>query len=133
MDLTEDQKKEIELESKIRGLLREDNGVDVSFVYRDGFVDLITYNPKHGTYFLLDTVETTKKIKHEILHEILEFLKHKIKPKFCFTYEIKWFFDGKFNISYFTGCSLEEVAKKFYYKNNPHDYIIHQAILKPES
>lgn len=133
MDLTNDQKKEIELESKIRSLIREDNGADISCVFKDTCVDLITYNPRHDTYFLLDTVETTKKVKHEILSEILEFLKHKISPKFLFTYEIKWFFDGKFNISYFTGCSLEEVAKKFYYKNNPHDYIIHHAILKPES
>ena len=133
MDLSDDVKREISLEFSIKQLIRSDNGCHASLQFSPEEVKIITYNPRHNTYFLFDTFKTDKSSKCEILEDILDKLKHKIKPFMTLTYKIKWSKDGNFFTSHFEGCSLEDVCKKFYFKNNPHDYIIHSAELMPIS
>jgi len=136
-EISNDLKRDIELESQIRHIIKNDNNADTSLHFRfqeypkPHEIDIITYNPRHKTFFLFDTYTTTTNEKTKILEEILDFLKHKINPSHYFTYKIKWFYDNNFYTSYFNGYSLEDVCKKFYFKNNPHDYIIHSAQLVP--
>ena len=136
-DLSEEDKRVISLESEIRNFVREDNGVEVSFMYNleEGVLDIVTHNPRHGTFFLLDRV-----IYHEgkgnrvaILTKALDSVKQKIKPKFVLIYELTWSHKGESHVSHFSGCSLLEICEKFYYKNNPHDFIIQKVTLRPEA
>jgi hypothetical protein len=129
-------KKEIELETQIRKIIFDDNGAEVSIQYKIADfveVDIITYNPRHNTFFLFDTYKSLIKDKISILEDILNLLKHKIKPTHYLTYKITWLYGGKFYTSHFGGYSLEDVCKKFYFKNNPFDYIIYSAELMPSA
>lgn len=130
-EISEIQKKEISIESEIKRLINCDNGVDVSFQYENDKLNIITFNPRHNAYFLLESI-SNEKTKYETLTKALDLLKHKVNPKFILTYELEWYnkSDEIKHVSHFNGFSLEDVVKKFYFKNNCHDYIIFSAILK---
>ena len=129
--MDEDMKNEIELECKIRKIVRDDNGCEVIIKYDEDNIYLMTYNPRHDTYFLMNSYKYSY-FKSKILNliDVLENLKREIDPKLNLNYEDKWFHKGKFFTSYFSGCSLLDVAKKFYFSNNAHDYIVHNVTLK---
>ena len=141
-----------EAESAIQELIKNDNNCSAHFKYTTmckeernillapNFVqlELVTYNPKHKTHFLLHSLcEKTKLAAANALYKHIFDLKQTLeKPDSGYVnYTIEWGDkkDGKTRYSSFYGVDLEDVVRKFYYGKSKKALNVFNVKLNPIS
>jgi len=140
-----------EAESAIHNLIKNDNNCSAHFKYTDQIseerntilashfikLDLVTYNPKHKTHFLLHSIGAKTKIAalNALYNHIYDLKKTLEKPDSGYiNYTIEWsnkFGDRKTRFSSFYGEDLEDVVKKFYYGKSKKSLNIFHIKLNP--
>tara|TARA_X000000368_G_C22775018_1_gene598882 strand:+ start:66 stop:506 length:441 start_codon:yes stop_codon:yes gene_type:complete len=128
-------------ENAIQQMIKNDNNCSAHFEYHNslGNVELIvvTYNPKHKTFFFLHSlVAPTKKKALSEMYEHIYKLKYTLTKKDSpyFNYTITWYNskDNKQHESSFYGENIQQVISKFYYgKHNKCKDTIYKIILNP--
>ena len=139
-----------EAENAIQELIKNDNNCSAHFNYTDqhsnyknaiiaaNFVqlDIITYNPKHKTHFLLHSLSAKTAIAAlNLLYKHIFELKQTLgKPDSDYVnYTIEWGDKngGKTRYSSFYGTDAEDVVKKFYYGKSKKSLNIFNIKLNP--
>lgn len=123
------------LENSIDTIIQKDNinNTTVTFIYEPGtekVIDLyiITSNPIHANEFLF--YHTWGLTKIEALEKALIYVSKMSHTEYTYTVEWKEK-DSKVVTSYFSGCDMFEVLKKFYHGKNPDKYFIFSIHTNP--
>lgn len=131
------------LKFEISELIRNDNGSYVSFEYNSSptfsrWLDVITYNPRHGQHFLFGRFYMKDLSELEVLEKVRSYIK-KPSVRFQYTtnksYSIKWWNkeQSKLITSSFYGEDIYDVLYKFYCKKKKDSIEIHEISLNPQS
>lgn len=114
-------------EYNILNLIKNDNNCSAHFnyEYKNEAINLsvITYNPKHNTFFLLHTLTSKTKLDclikmYDYIYQLKTSMKEKTKG-FCH-YSIDWYCPDqkKLVTSSFCGENIEQILLKFHYGKN---------------
>ena len=122
--------KRIRLESKIQRLLQHDNGVTSHFDYHIHMnskkntieLNLLTFNPVHDEYMLLNSVFGKSSI--DCLEKMEAYLMQEKFDRTEKSFTISWQKSGDEgeHKSYFRGTSEEQVIQKFLHEKNPEEF-----------
>ncbi len=130
----------------ISELIKNDNNCSAHFKFYGirsngkNKLELVTYNPKTSTHFLLHSIEMeVEELElYEWMHEHVVELKDTLKmgeSRFL-TYQITWWNNSgsnKSETSFFYGTSIRDILNKFYYEKYPESYTIFSMQLMPEA
>lgn len=129
----------------ISDLIKNDNNCSAHFKFYGmrsngkNKLELVTYNPKTSTHFLLHSIEMeVEELElYEWMHEHVVELKDTLKmgeSRFI-TYQIVWYnnIDNKSETSFFYGTSIIDILNKFYYEKYPKSYTIFSMKLMPQT
>ena len=133
-------------EAAIRDLIKNDNNCSAHFNYVHSelekwklalTLELVTYNPKTQTHFLLHKLAGDNKLNLlNEMHDHLFKLKYTLKNKEnnYLSYTISWYNSeaNQSETSFFYGRSLEEILIKFRYQKKTMPTIF-SMVLNPES
>lgn len=135
-------KRQCDLQSHIRTLIRQDNGADCEFFYSTekrndhiNYLTVVTINPKHREMF---TLHQTKGYlsKVECLDEVITYLESINLPESSFIpYKVTWYRRdvGEPNTSTFYVKEMQELLDKFYENKDPINYVIQSITMIPSS
>lgn len=121
---------QIRLQHQIMELLRQDNGVSCHFDYHINPVsddetiklNLLTYNPRHNEYMLLNMVKGSSAI--DCLQKMLSFIEGMMKQTQLYSFTIRWKrknHDQQF-VSYFRAPDEKSAELKFLHEKDPDAY-----------
>ena len=136
-----------ELENKIKSTIAEDNNCTVHFDWNftpPGILveppyvklDLITYNPRHKTNFLLHSIQENCqphiKVFIIILEKMLTYIQKRTTSIINYSVEWNYRFADKekhqpIKRSYFQGKNIEEILEKLYYNKERDTIIIYKV------
>ena len=134
-------KNHYEGELAIGELIKKDNNCSAHFDYKfveGAELDLVTYNPKSSTFFLLHNTKGNSKL--DVITKMYNYLftlkvSLKTKENSLNSYTIDWYnsVEEKQFKSFFYGESVDSVLKKFNYGKTLESYIIYNIRLNPKS
>jgi hypothetical protein len=128
----------IKLEYEIMSGIYKDNGNSTHFDYHVNVdestdnikLDVVTYNPRHGSIMLLTTVKGDSSV--DCLQKVLEYVKsHSKKSEKSYTVIWSKSTNSELNKSYFSSVDADSALSKFYYGKNDNDFIVHEVKLNP--
>jgi len=128
-------------ELAIRKLIKNDNHSEAFIHCKRGeneeiTLDLLTLNPTHeNTVFLLHSIEGWNLL--ELYNQMYQYLYHlkktlKANDGRLMTYTLTWIDQSTTHVSYFSGKSVEEIMRKFYYGKTTKPTLL-KMVLSPKS
>ena len=122
---------ELKLEYTISQIIYKDNGCYTHFDKSDSKLNVVTYNPKHHTYFLLVSIPIVENY-YLTLKNALSYIERNTDRKEFNSYTVQWKNDQEdMKTSYFWAKDIQEVLDKVNYKKDKNKLTIYSIKVNP--